>query len=213
MFSPRVSIVEEDDETEIISCMSLSSMSVKSDDTRGTMSPPPCLKRASTFRPNLVERLRFICMDLPYVPYSEESSEGEHFAPCDIHFKDLRGEYITVSAALSRVFRHMGCYALANATTCPLPLDVTPKLSVAFHFPGYEPCWRQVPSREQGEPLRMNFLAFKIAMELKAYLEIARIAGQPFRHNGQDVHIDKVILKRLYRVSKNVWQPEFKLWC
>ena len=72
-------------------------------------------------------------MDLPYEPYQDYDDGQEPFTPCDIHFQDLRGDYITVSAALSRVSSHMGCYALQRAKSCPLPSDVPSKLSVVFH--------------------------------------------------------------------------------
>lgn len=33
------------------------------------------------------------------------------------------------------------------------------------------------------------------------------------RYNGRDIQIDKLVMKRLRRVTKNAWQPEFCIWC
>lgn len=53
--------------------------------------------------------------------------------PCDIPFVDLKGDMITVSAALSLVLHRMGCYALAGGNCCPFPKDVDSTLSLAFN--------------------------------------------------------------------------------
>ena len=53
--------------------------------------------------------------------------------PCDIPFVDLKGDMITVSAALSLVLHRMGCYALAGGSRCLFPKDVDSTLSLAFN--------------------------------------------------------------------------------
>lgn len=73
-------------------------------------------------------------MNLPYVAHGVDFDvTDDSFIPCDIIFRDLRGEYVPLSAALNRVTSYMGCYALTRGTTCPLPKDVSEKLSVVFH--------------------------------------------------------------------------------
>ncbi len=80
-------------------------------------------------------RLRFICLDLPSIPFSEDAEFGppEEMIPCEIPFVDRKGDMITVSAALARTLHRMGCYALAEGNFCPFPQDVDRTLSLVFH--------------------------------------------------------------------------------
>ncbi|RPD54368.1 hypothetical protein L227DRAFT_580643 [Lentinus tigrinus ALCF2SS1-6] len=158
-------------------------------------------------------QLRFICLDLPSVPFRDEYSPQEEMIPCDIPFVDLKGDMITVSAALSRVLHRMGCYALAGGNCCPFPRDVDSRLSVAFHFSDSGFAIRQVDTLEDGKLITLNLLAFRVAQQLKTCMDLARQAGRPMRYNGREVQIDKLVMKSLRRVSKDAWQPEFCIWC
>ncbi|KAI0715753.1 hypothetical protein C8T65DRAFT_138273 [Cerioporus squamosus] len=159
------------------------------------------------------ERLRFLCLDLPSVPVVDESEPPEEVVPCDIPFVDLKGDMITVSAALARTLHRMGCYALAGGNCCPLPQDVDCKLMLAFHFPDSGLLVREIDTVSEGRRISLNLLAFRVAQEMKTCMDLAREAGRPMRYNGRDIQLDKLVMKRLRRVSKDAWQPEFCIWC
>ncbi|KAI0787275.1 hypothetical protein C8Q74DRAFT_1250570 [Fomes fomentarius] len=224
MLSPRRAKFSDYGEDTVLSYLTASESTISArgsdDDLPLAAQLPPALSRSTStlrssasFVQNGIDKLRFLCMDLPYVAHGVDFDvTDDSFIPCDIIFKDLRGEFVPLSAALNRVTSYMGCYALTRGTTCPLPKDVSEMLSVVFHFPGYSSCLRQIASEDRGRPLSVSFVAFKIAIEMKTYMELARKSGKPLHHNGQDIYIDKLVLKRLSRVSKNVWQPEFQIW-
>ncbi|TFK89356.1 hypothetical protein K466DRAFT_584664 [Polyporus arcularius HHB13444] len=160
-------------------------------------------------------RLRFICLDLPSIPFSEDAEFGppEEMIPCEIPFVDRKGDMITVSAALARTLHRMGCYALAEGNFCPFPQDVDRTLSLVFHFPDYGLLVREIATVEEGRPISLNWLAFRVAQEMKTCMDLARAAGRPMRYNGLDIQVDKLVMKRLKRVSRDSWQPEFCIWC